>query len=105
MATTSQTEIQKLDGIELTRFKLELLYRLVQMGPSKGLAIKDALSNQYDSKVNHGRLYPNLDELVEDGYIDKSERDKRTNEYVVTEAGRELLLTDLEHRKEMLADI
>jgi len=41
--------------------------------------------------VNHGRAYPNLDELVEKGYVTKGEQDKRTNYYALTDAGRERL--------------
>lgn len=50
----------------------------------------------YDSEVNHGRLYPNLDELVERDLIAKSELDKRTNEYELTNEGYELLLGELD---------
>ncbi|MFC7325940.1 helix-turn-helix transcriptional regulator, partial [Halorubrum rutilum] len=34
-----------------------------------------------------GRLYPNLDTLVEKGLVEKSQRDKRTNEYATTRRG------------------
>jgi len=60
-----------------------------------GLAIKNDLTEWYiqagelkeGEEVNHGRLYPNLDKLVSRGLLEKSERDDRTNEYRVTEAG------------------
>jgi len=55
-----------------------------------GLAIKETLSEDY-GEVNHGRLYPNLDVLVERGLVEKSELDKRTNQYVLTDAGEQLL--------------
>jgi len=54
-----------------------------------GLAIKEDLEEMYGEEVNHGRLYPNLDTLVDAGLIEKSERDKRTNEYSLTEKGVE----------------
>ena len=44
-----------------------------------------------DDDVNHGRLYPNLDELVEDGYLEKGDLDRRTNYYELTEYGEEQL--------------
>jgi DNA-binding PadR family transcriptional regulator len=43
--------------------------------------------------VNHGRFYPNMDELAELGLIEKHRRvpDDRTNTYAMTNAGTELL--------------
>ena len=60
-----------------------------------GLAIKRELETYYDEEVNHGRLYPNLDQLVTKGLVDKSALDKRTNQYELTEKGYELLLGEL----------
>lgn len=57
-----------------------------------GLAIKSELEDYYGSEVNHGRLYPNLDELVEMGLVEKSALDKRTNEYALSEAGRDAIM-------------
>jgi len=42
----------------------------------------------YESEIHHGRLYPNLDTLVEKGLVEKSELDKRTNVYTVTRRGQ-----------------
>lgn len=56
-----------------------------------GLEIKTTLESEYGAEVNHGRLYPNLDTLVEDGLVGKSSVDGRTNAYALTEDGlREL---------------
>jgi DNA-binding PadR family transcriptional regulator len=38
--------------------------------------------------VNHGRLYPNLDALVEEGYVNKGQHDRRTNYYELSEKGQ-----------------
>jgi DNA-binding PadR family transcriptional regulator len=56
-----------------------------------GLAIKRELEDWYGEEVNHGRLYPNLDELVEMGLATKTDRDRRTNDYMATPAGRRVL--------------
>lgn len=56
-----------------------------------GLGIKQRLSEYYGEEINHGRLYPNLDELVDHGLVDKSERDRRTNNYAITERGRRVV--------------
>ncbi|GGM69227.1 DNA-binding PadR family transcriptional regulator [Halarchaeum rubridurum] len=75
----------------LTAFQRDLLHVLNQRGPSKGLALKDYLEGYCYDVVHHGRLYPNLNDLVEEGLVSKSERDKRTNEYALTDAGEQAL--------------
>ena len=82
--------------IDLTAFQqlilLDVSIRERQNGESPhGLAIKEDLEEMYGEEVNHGRLYPNLDTLVEEGLIEKSERDKRTNEYSLTEQGADAI--------------
>ncbi|MFB6360466.1 MAG: PadR family transcriptional regulator [Halobacteriales archaeon] len=71
---------------DLTAFQQTILMVLAE-APRYGLAIKRELESYYGEEVNHGRLYPNLDDLVSEGLIEKSERDKRTNEYALTEEG------------------
>lgn len=80
---------------DLTAFQQRILVILSEE-PEYGLAIKNDLEEYYGSDVNHGRLYPNLDDLVEQGLITKSERDKRTNEYSLTEEGYNHLLGQLD---------
>jgi len=48
-------------------------------------------SGEHGENINHGRLYPNLDELVSHGFVEKGEQDFRTNYYALTAAGRERL--------------
>ncbi len=79
---------------ELTAFQRTILTVLAEE-PRYGLAIKRELQSYYDEEVNHGRLYPNLDELVEMGLVEKSELDKRTNEYALTDDGFQVLLNQL----------
>jgi len=79
---------------ELTAFQQNILTILAEE-PRYGLAIKRELESYYDSEVNHGRLYPNLDELVEMGLVEKSELDKRTNQYALTDEGYEAVLDQL----------
>ncbi|WP_367176160.1 PadR family transcriptional regulator [Haloarcula rubripromontorii] len=73
---------------DLTGFQRDLLYVIAGLDEPHGLAIKEELENYYESEVNHGRLYPNLDTLVEKALIEKGERDRRTNFYTLTKRGQ-----------------
>jgi DNA-binding PadR family transcriptional regulator len=79
---------------ELTAFQQTILTVLAEEA-RYGLAIKRELESYYGSEVNHGRLYPNLDDLVGLGLVEKSELDKRTNEYALTDEGYEVLREQL----------
>ncbi|MCU4975985.1 PadR family transcriptional regulator [Halobacteria archaeon AArc-m2/3/4] len=73
---------------DLTGFQRDLLYVAVGLNEPHGLAIKDELDDYYESEIHHGRLYPNLDTLVDKGLLEKGEADRRTNVYSVTRRGR-----------------
>ena len=79
---------------ELTAFQQNILVILSEE-PRYGLAIKRELEEYYGSEVNHGRLYPNLDDLVEMDFVEKSELDKRTNQYALTDEGVDAVLDQL----------
>jgi len=73
---------------DLTGFQRDLLYVIAGKDKPHGLAIKEELEQYYESEIHHGRLYPNLDELVEKGLVEKGELDRRTNYYSLTRRGR-----------------
>ncbi len=76
---------------DLTGFQRDVLYVVADRGDPKGLAIKNDLDEYYGTDINHGRLYPNLDDLVAKGLLEKGEKDQRTNSYMLTDRGeREL---------------
>jgi len=77
---------------ELTAFQRDILYAVADQDPPYGLAIKRELEDYYESEVNHGRLYPNLDTLVDAGFLEKSEIDKRTNRYQLTDDAQEVFV-------------
>lgn len=59
------------------------------------------------NEVNHGRLYPNLDTLIEEDYVIRGQRDRRTNEYRMTKAGAQYIIQradDMNEAKEELRD-
>ena len=72
---------------DLTGFQRDMLYSINGQEDPHGLAIKDELEDYYEKEIHHGRLYPNLDTLVEKGLLEKSEKDRRTNSYTVTRRG------------------
>ena len=81
---------------DLTGFQRDLLYVAVAKDEPHGLALKDELEEYYEKEIHHGRLYPNLDTLVDKGLIEKGELDKRTNYYQVTKRGHR----EIEARRE-----
>lgn len=85
---------------DLTGFQRDLLYVVAGREEPHGLAIKDELENYYENEIHHGRLYPNLDTLVDKGLIEKGELDQRTNYYTLTSRGRR----ELEARREWEAE-
>ncbi|WP_136718414.1 helix-turn-helix transcriptional regulator [Halorientalis salina] len=70
---------------DLTGFQRDLLYVVTNLDKPHGLAIKEELDDYYESEIHHGRLYPNLDELTEEGLLNKGQADLRTNWYDLTQ--------------------
>lgn len=81
---------------DLTGFQRDILYVIAGHEEPKGLAIKHDLDEYYGSEINHGRLYPNLDSLVEKGLVEKGRKDDRTNAYTLTRRGQR----EIEARRE-----
>ncbi|AWB28738.1 hypothetical protein HARCEL1_12895 [Halococcoides cellulosivorans] len=76
---------------DLSQLKRDILYVISGLDDPKGLEIKDELSTYYDEEINHGRLYPNLDDLAEAGFVDKFKVNGRSNGYRLTTGGRNLM--------------
>ena len=90
----------------LTLFQQNILYVLAESdGADYGLGVKRSLEDLYGEDINHGRLYPNLDQLVDMRLVEKSELDKRTNEYALTEIGREVISEDAQRRASIAEEI
>ena len=77
---------------DLSAFQRDLLHVIAGMDQPKGLAVKAELETYYEADVNHGRLSPNLDDLVERGLVEKGEVDKRTNYYELTDRGKQVIV-------------
>ncbi|MGQ3411987.1 helix-turn-helix transcriptional regulator [Natrinema sp. LN54] len=67
----------------LTGFKRDQLFviRMLADRNPHGLVIKDKLDCYYDEEITQGRLYQNLAELIEEGYVEKHPLDGRTYAY------------------------
>ena len=89
---------------DLTGFQRDLLYVIAGLDGPKGLAIKDTLDTYYGTEKNHGRLYPNLDALVEKGLVEKGRIDDRTNAYTLTQRGERELAARREWENETAGD-
>jgi len=57
---------------DLTGFQRDLLYVIAGEDEPHGLAIKDELEQYYEKEIHHGRLYPNLDTLVDKGLVERA---------------------------------
>lgn len=75
---------------ELTGFQRDLLFVIAAENGQSGQDIK-AKMDPHVGEVNHGRLYPNLDTLIERGLVVKGEIDRRTNSYDISDIGRQML--------------
>ena len=76
---------------DLTGFQRDLLVTIRNHdGKPSGQTVRRHIE-QHVSSVNHGRLYPNLDALVDEGLVAKGEKDARTNYYEVTDDGHAAL--------------
>jgi DNA-binding PadR family transcriptional regulator len=89
---------------DLTGFQRDILYTIAGQTEPHGLAIKDELEEYYGSEIHHGRLYPNLDDLVDAGLVEKGTHDQRTNRYELTEEGWQALEDRREWEQQYLAE-
>lgn len=75
----------------LTSFQRDLLFAVAGCDGPSGLDVKSELEGKTDETILPGQLYPNLDELHEDGLLRKEDQDGRTNQYELTDDGRSVL--------------
>ena len=81
---------------DLTGFQRDLLYVIAGADRPSGQNVKEEVEGYYSSEINHGRLYPNLDTLVNKELVEKGQLDRRTNYYAITEEG----LARIDERRE-----
>ncbi|SDD78978.1 helix-turn-helix transcriptional regulator [Natrinema hispanicum] len=81
---------------DLTGFQRDLLYVIAGADQPSGQDVKDEIEQYYSSEINHGRLYPNLDTVVNKDLVEKGQLDRRTNYYAITDEGDQAI----ENRRE-----
>lgn len=75
-------------GDQLTALQRDIICVLSGCGGANGEEVKRELEDYYESAVHKGRVYPNLDVLVEYGLVSSSRVSGRENRYELTDAGR-----------------
>lgn len=76
---------------DLTGFQRDLLYVIAGSNQPSGQDVKEQIEQYYSSDINHGRLYPNLDTLVNKELVEKGQLDRRTNYYDITDSGKQAI--------------
>lgn len=76
---------------DLTGFQRDLLYVIAGADQPSGQDIKDEIEQYYSAEINHGRLYPNLDTIVNKELVEKGQLDRRTNYYAITDDGEQAI--------------
>jgi len=76
---------------DLTGFQRDMLYVIAGADQPSGQDVKDELEQYYSSEINHGRLYPNLDTVVNKDLVEKGQLDRRTNYYAITADGEQAI--------------
>lgn len=89
---------------DLTGFQRDLLLIIGGLDEPKGLEVNEKLEEYYGSEIRHGRLYPNLDTLVDKGLVKKGKHDLRTNKYTLTDRGTREIAARLEWELSYIPD-
>ncbi|WP_226042866.1 helix-turn-helix transcriptional regulator [Natrinema sp. DC36] len=88
---------------DLTGFQRDLLYVIAGADQPSGQDVKEEVEQYYNADINHGRLYPNLDTLVNKELVEKGQLDRRTNYYAIADKGEETI-EDRQKWKEQFID-
>lgn len=76
---------------DLSDFRRDILHALRHVEPAVGVTILRHISRYREEEIRGGRFYPNLNALAEMGLIEKAVLDGRSNEYGLTDAGKNAL--------------
>jgi DNA-binding PadR family transcriptional regulator len=85
----------------LTGFQRDLLYTIAGLDRPSGQQVRERISKSV-GEVNHGRLYPNLNTLVEKQFVEKGQKNSRTNYYRLTSKGKGAIIKRRQWEEEMV---
>jgi len=90
---------------DLNSFKRDMLVVIAGMDNPKGTELTAELQEHYPEEITAGRVYPQLDDLVEKGLVKKGKKNGRANEYRLTGRGVRDLKGHREWENQYLAPI
>jgi len=90
---------------KITAFQRDLLFIIPSLDHPTGQDIKSQFEDETATEVNRGNVYPNLDTLVEKGFVEKESLDRRANCYLLTEKGVYCLHQRHEWEQEQLSNV
>jgi len=76
---------------ELRGFQRDLLFVICGLSDPNGQEIRAEMEQTLSDDVQHGRVYSNLNDLVDLGYVRKERENGRTNRYMLTEDGEDVI--------------
>lgn len=80
---------------DLTLFRVECLAAIAHLDAEQevvnGLEVLETVANRLDVESRHGRIYPNLEWLIERELVEKQKVNGRTNAYSLTSLGTQAL--------------
>jgi len=89
---------------DLTGFQRDFLYCIAALDAPTGAGVKQEFEKHVENDINHGRLYPNLDELADEELISKTSKNDRANICQLTESGIDLIRDRRQWENSQLAD-
>lgn len=88
----------------LSAVQRDLLFILAGTTRPDGPAIREALQSYYNSPVSDGQLYPNLNKLADNGFIEKTAVNRRRTRYDLTKKGELAIAARTDWQATYLAD-
>ena len=90
---------------DVNSFKRDMMVVIAGMDSPSGKELIAELQEYYSEEITVGRVYPQLDELVEKKLITKQDRNGRANEYQLTKRGVRDIQAHREWQDKYLAPI
>jgi DNA-binding PadR family transcriptional regulator len=90
---------------EITTFQYDLLRAVATLGTPSGQRVRRYIEEDYETDVPHSRVYQDLTDLSEAGFLGKGWKNGRESEYDLTDAGLDLLTERVLELSDPLDDV